>query len=152
MDETKQPGIRISHIFIARSHFEHTANAAELPPNTPVGEMPLAVNVGVGVNPEGTVGIVSVTVATQPESKALYRLLVEMVGIIEAGSDSNMSLRDYVTKAGPPTLYPFVREAVASMTQRGRFGAIWIPPFNFAAITNELAQSASAETGTEAGQ
>jgi preprotein translocase subunit SecB len=138
MEPTKQPGLRISQIFLARSRFEHTRNPAELPPNTPIGDVTSAVSVSVGVNEENSVGFVSVTVATTPESTGLYRFEVEMVAIIEAPPEANMSLRDYVTKSGPPTLYPFIRETVATLTSKGRFGAVWLPPINFLPITAEL--------------
>ena len=29
-------------------------------------------------------------------------------------------------------LMPMVRECIANLTMRGRFGALWLPPINFA--------------------
>lgn len=139
-DETKPPGIRISQIFTARALFEHTVNAIELAPTTPIGEIKTSINVSIGVNNEETAGFVSVIAESDADSTGLYRFHVEMVLLAEADVDSNLSLREYLRNAGAPTLYPFIRETVANLTGKGRFGAAWIPPFNFTAVSELLAE------------
>jgi preprotein translocase subunit SecB len=138
MDETKDPGIKIAQIFLARARFDHATNAAALPPSTPVGNIKTSVAVNVAMNDEETAGMVSVTVASTPDSEGLYSFDVEMIAIVELLPNANMPIRQYLKQSGPPTLYPFIRETVASLSAKGRFGPVWIPPMNFAAIAEGL--------------
>ena len=138
MDTTKPPGIRIAQIFLTKSHFEYTVNPVELPPNTAVGEINTTIEVQLSVDDADNVGVVSVSVSTAPESTGLYRFQVEMTAIVDRVGEPNMPIREYVRSAGPPTIYPFLREAVASLTGKARFGAVWLPPVNFAAIASQI--------------
>lgn len=149
MDKTKEPGIKISQIYLARSLFGHIENAMAMPPNTPVGLIPTDINVQIGVQDAEKVGFCSLTVKSNPESKSLYQFLVEMVLIVEESGEPNMSLEDYVTRAGPPTLYPFIRETIASMSSKGRFGTLWLPPINFVPITENLLKQRAVPRSTE---
>jgi preprotein translocase subunit SecB len=45
-------------------------------------------------------------------------------------------------------LYPFLREAVANLTGRGRFGPVWLNPFNFMLLAQEVANEGTAKTDT----
>lgn len=76
---------------------------------------------------------VSVKVETPSEQEHPYLFSVEMIAIIspETGNE-NMAPADYTKMAGATLLFPFVREAVANLTTRGRYGPIWIKPFNVA--------------------
>ena len=153
MDNSKPPGIRMGQIFVARALFEHTRNPTELPPNTPVGELPTTVQVAAGVDQEEKTGFVSVTVATTPESSGLYRFLIQMIGIMEVvpGAE-NLNLQEYVRNWGPSTLYPFVREALANLTGRGRFGPVWLQPMNLTPFREGLAKAAADDKAPPAGQ
>lgn len=138
MDPNKPPGIRISQIFLAKCLFEHVGNPTELSPTAPVGDLTTTVQVQAAVDPEDKTGAVSLVVATAPESTGLYRFHVEMVAIVERVGEPNMDLREYLTNAGPATLYPFIRETVATLTGKGRFGSVWVPPMNFAALAQQM--------------
>jgi hypothetical protein len=75
-------------------------------------------------------------VASDPtDPNAVYRFVVEMCALIEqVPGQENMTPHEYVTSgAAAATLYPFVRETVANLTWKGRFGPIWLNPFNFQA-------------------
>lgn len=57
-----------------------------------------------------------------------------MTALIEVKpGEANMPLEKYATISGVSLLYPFLREAVANLTQRGRFGPVWLSPLNVAA-------------------
>jgi hypothetical protein len=45
-----------------------------------------------------------------------------------------MPLDRYFTTSGAALLYPFVRQVVADLTWRGRFGPVWLNPMNVAAM------------------
>jgi len=46
----------------------------------------------------------------------------------------NMPLDRYFTTSGAALLYPFVRQVVADLTSRGRFGPVWLNPMNVTAV------------------
>lgn len=154
MDESKEPGIKISQIYLGQAHFGHIENALALPPNTPIKDIPTQIGVQVGVNSSDKVGFCVLSIRSDPEVKeSLYQFHVEMVLVVGETPDPNMPLPEYLTRSGPPTLYPFIREVVASMSSKGRFGTLWLPPINFAAISEKLLKEqtakATASTSTE---
>lgn len=133
MDESKQPGIQIAQIFLERATFSHRDDALALPPTTPF-QPEVVVNLQGGVSPDEKAAFVRITVHTKPEDRPLYNFTVAMVALVQAvAGQENLSLREYVEGGAPAMLYPFVREAVASLTWRGRFGPVWLAPFNIGA-------------------
>jgi preprotein translocase subunit SecB len=138
--ETTDPGIRIAQIFLGKTLFEYTTNPFALPANTPIEEAKVDVQIAIGLDATGKKGSISMRVASTADSKGPYRFQLEMLGAIELHEDSTVDLREYLYKSGPLTLYPFVREAVANLTLRGRFGPIWLNPMNFAEISEQIAE------------
>jgi preprotein translocase subunit SecB len=49
-----------------------------------------------------------------------------------------MPIADYMASGGGPTLFPFLRECVANLTGRGRFGPLWLRPINFVQLAEQL--------------
>jgi preprotein translocase subunit SecB len=138
MDATKQPGIRIGQIFLGRTMFEYTSDPLSLPPNTGVTEANTLTNVTVGMDEAEKIGVITLTISSAPDSASPYRLHLEMIGLVERATEDAMALREYLAKAGPATIYPFAREAVANLTMRGRFGPIWLGPMNFTEIGEQI--------------
>ncbi len=134
MDESKQPGLRIQQIVLSAVQFEHRQDMLDFPPNTVV-ELEVTVSVAVLTTEDELKGLVRVMVETNNEKDPLYRFKVEIVGLVEATENPpNFPVRTYLEKNGPPMLYPFLREAVANITGRGRFGAVWLNPLNLKAM------------------
>lgn len=135
-DRTKPPGIMLGQIFLERAQFGHREDALMLPANTPLGEPNLLFSFKGGVAPDDKTGFVRVTVQSKPDERPLYNIDVAMVALVQTQKGKeNMPLRDYVRTAAPTMLYPFVREVVANLTWRGRFGPLWLVPMNVAAAT-----------------
>jgi len=133
MDESKQPGIQIAQVFLERATFSHRDDALALPPNTPF-QPEVVVNLQGGVASDGKTAFLRITVHTKPEDKPLYNFTVSMFALLQVvEGQENLPLKEYVEGGGPAMLYPFVREAVASLTWRGRFGPVWLAPFNIGA-------------------
>jgi preprotein translocase subunit SecB len=131
MDQTKDPGLKIAQIFLLQAQFSHREDVLTLPYNHPVGELNLELETKMGTNPEGTGGIVTVTVRTRDEDNPIYRFAIEMAALIEEDpATKNMKPEAYLATSGGALLYPFVREIVASLTWKGRFGPIWLKPVN----------------------
>lgn len=134
MDASQQPGILIAQVFLERAEFSHRKDALGLPPTTAF-QPNFGVGFRGGVAPDEKTGFVRITVQTKPAERPLYNIDVTMMAIFRVDEKrENLSLKDYVRTTAPAMLYPFVREAVASLTWRGRFGPVWLAPFNVAAV------------------
>lgn len=130
MDESKQPGILIGQIHILRAHFEHREDVLTLPADTKLPELNVEVGVQIGQSEDGSEGLIIVAVRTHDQEKAPYSFQIEMVGLVKQEETKNLSVKEYLVNNGVATMYPFLREAVANITGRGRFGPIWLKPFN----------------------
>lgn len=136
MDESKQPGLRIAQIFLQSAQFRHRDDALALPADTRPGETSLQVQIRVMGFKEKNAAAVSLRAATDPEDKdTLYQFSVEMMALVEEmPGQENMPAERYVAQMGSTLLFPFLRESVANLTMRGRFGPIWLKPFNLQAV------------------
>ncbi len=133
MDENKQPGIQIAQIFLELATFSHRDDVLTLPATTPF-EPNLVVDVQGGIGEDEKNAFVRVTVHTKPKERPLYNFHVTMMALLKvAEGKENLSLKEYVQTVAPAMLYPFVREAVAGLTWRGRFGPVWLAPLNIGA-------------------
>lgn len=141
MDESKQPGIQIEQIFLHEAHFTHGKNALSLPPTYRIEGLALQIQTKFAGKPGERGALVGVRVQTT-EPDAVYNLAVEVVMVVSAiPGEENLDPLEYVQRMGPSTLFPFLREAVASLTLKGRFGALWLKPFNFVAATTTPIES-----------
>jgi preprotein translocase subunit SecB len=130
VDRSKQPGLRIGQIFLSVAHFEHRDDALALPPTTKVEADVEITSTSAGTEDEKK-GMITLGIRTLDDKNPLYRFHVEMTALIEVDPEApNLSVREYATKHGPAMLFPFLREVVANLTGRGRFGALWLNPFN----------------------
>jgi preprotein translocase subunit SecB len=142
VDEKEQPGILIGQIYLERAQFSHRDDALNLPPNT-AWQPNLKVGFQGGVASDENTGFVRITVQTKVEEQPLYNIDLTMIALLAVDAKhQNLALKDYVRGAAPAMLYPFVREAIAALTWRGRFGPVWLSPFNIAAV---MAQGPAAE-------
>ena len=140
MDKTKQPGLRIDQIFLVAAEFRHRPDVLTVAPSTEIPDQEAQVEMRVFTSPDGRAAGVRVAVRTRPEdTQAPYSFCVEYVALVEEmDGEENMPVKEYVAMAGATLLYPFLREAVANLTSRGRFGALWLKPFNVQAVTTTL--------------
>lgn len=144
MTKPRSPGIAIAQVFVENAHFEHRSDALNLPPSTPpdVGQVDVSINIG--VTPEETDGLIRVTVSTDTTKPLLYQFKVAMIGLVKKTDPAGtMNVSDYLTSYGLSLVYPFMREAVANLTQRGRFGPIYlntIDPHAAMDLSSDLAQ------------
>lgn len=140
MDPTQQPGITFAQIFLERAQFSHRDDVLLLPATTPF-QPTLAVRFEGGVAPDEKSGFVRITVQTSEKDRPLYNIDLSMIALFQREEKrENLPLKDYVRGAAPVMLYPFVREAVAGLTWRGRFGPVWLAPFNVGATLSTSAE------------
>lgn len=146
MDSTKQPGLQISQIILLGAKFAHRDDAFALPTTTGIESVPIQVEIKVSGNAGDPATVVRVRAFTGDDPELLYRFDVEIAALItKVSGEENLDPVEYGRRMGAAALYPFVREAVASLTMRGRFGPLWLKPYNFAAMTEAIGA-----TGAEA--
>ncbi len=136
MDETKQPGVTIAQIILERVTFGHRddylTSAGPPSPDAIVGTLNVELQSGVSV--DGKSGLVRLRVSTIPENRPFYVFDVALVGLVAVEKAApNMPLEQYVGTSGSALLYPFVRQLVADLTGRGRYGPVWLNPINLIA-------------------
>jgi len=135
MDETREPGIRVAQVYMSHAQFAHSEHSHALPADTAIPAGNLAINFRSGVTPDALKGFVAVRVESASGDSALYQFSVEYMAFFEADPDRpNLDLRTFVQLNGAAFLFPFLREAVANLTQRGRFGPVWIQPTNLSRL------------------
>ena len=151
MDTSKDSGIRFDQIFLRTAHFAHREDALNLPHTTPHGP-----NTGVVLRMQfykGTPGRagVGVSVSTDPNDLSLlYQFEVEMVALVaEVAGEENMPVSEYVKGPALATLVPFIREAVANLTGRGRFGPVWLNPMNLQQFLLESVEKRDDQSAAE---
>jgi len=136
MDETKQPGLTFGQVALAAVEFRHREDFLAFAPTNRAASMTINVEVRTTLYNDGAAAGVSLKVFTDPEEKeAPYHFSIEMVAVIESvPSQENLPPDEYVKTLGATTLYPFLREFLANLTMRGRFGPVWLNPLNIQAL------------------
>lgn len=149
MDPRKQPGIRIAQILLEEASFGHREDFLALSPSTPAEVGDVQGQLQSGVFHGGTTGFVRIEVKTNPENRPVYNFHLTMLALVSQDEENaNLSVEKYVPIAGPTLLYPFLREAVANLTARGRFGPVWLKPFNIKAAIEEPDEQAESKPST----
>jgi preprotein translocase subunit SecB len=136
MDPTKQPGIRLQTVFLKEATFRHRSEPLAGMPvemQSDSGSAQLEISVLAGSKDDMAI---SVLATDDPDvTNSRYEFRVEMVAIFETEKGKeNMPIQDFALRNGAALLYPFVRETVANLTSRGRFGPLWLNPFNISAV------------------
>lgn len=130
MDETKQPGLKIQHVFLVKAHFEHREDFLALPLSHEVN-VEVKIRSGGQVDAEGAAGLFGIVVHSNDELNPVYRFRVEMACLVQVDEDApNLPVKEYFQEMAPTMMMPFLRETVASITGRGRFGPLYISPIN----------------------
>lgn len=139
MDEQRQPGLEIVSIFLESARFAHREDALGIPANTEHPSTSVDIAIRLIDAPDGKNSVIGLRVTTENQPDALYHFSIEVMAVVQAlAGEENLPPAEYVRTAGIATLYPFLREAVANLTMRGRFGPVWLNPFNVQAMVQEL--------------
>ena len=145
-DSEKSPGLGIVQIFLESAEFSHRADALGLPPTTPAIIGGVNVEVATDVAPDENSGFIRLAVSTDPEARPIYSVRLSMVAFAarQPGLE-HMTVKEYLNRYGVVLLYPFLREAMASLTMRGRFGPVWLNPINPQVVTRALEEGEGRE-------
>lgn len=134
MDTTRPPGIHIEQVFVDSVHFSHRNDATSLPSAESVdATFQLAWRSGGESGGEKAMcQLRFLTVDDEDGESPLYSVDVVMTMIVSRiRGQENMDTLEYVKQVGRAALTPYLREFVADLTRRGRFGAIDFPPINW---------------------
>ncbi|MDX1443968.1 MAG: protein-export chaperone SecB [Gammaproteobacteria bacterium] len=78
--------------------------------------------------------ILKVSVEAKVEDKTAFLIELEQAGIFHAQGFEPQELHRILGQLSPEHLYPFAREAVASMAMHGGFPQLLLQPINFEAL------------------
>jgi len=98
--------------------------------------------------------VLTITVNAKHEEKTLFLAEVQQAGLFQISGYSQEEFDTIVGTFCPNTLFPYVREAVASVVARGGFPEFLLQPINFDALyaeSRKQAQQAQAEAQSAVG-
>ena len=113
---------------------------------------------GMGATEDGRAARTRLTVGSDPnDTTHPYIFLVRMVVAVSAtDAPSAVTPVGFAQANAVALLVPFVREVIANLTMRGRFGPVWVNPVNLSAVLLAAAQHQVATsqqiTGTQQSQ
>jgi preprotein translocase subunit SecB len=82
---------------------------------------------------------VLVTVRYEASAERAEEVEVSVVGVFRLPVDSpSVALRDFVRVHAPGILMPYAREVVSSLTGRGFFGPVFMPPINVHSLMERM--------------
>lgn len=144
--------ILLEHLFCKHSKFEQLQMPTGSPqPQILSGSFPLKISIRCFTRSEELVDVeLSVEIAPEEGPSTLpYRVETTFVGRFRIRHlPGNLTLDLFARRNGAAILFPYVREAVSSMTMKGSFGPIQLPPVNIVAML-EHGEQANAENGVE---
>jgi preprotein translocase subunit SecB len=146
MDATKQPGLKIDQVFLLRATFAHREDVFQLPPTTPITDMPVQMVAAVTGKVGNRGAAMKLRAYTEPDAQGLYAFDIEVGAVVSAvEGEENLDPLEFISANGVIAFYPYLREAVANITMKGRFGPMWMKPINFFALAqpDDEEQSAS---------
>jgi len=88
--------------------------------------------------------ILSVSVKAEIEDKTVFLAEVEQAGVFLLKNITEEQIQHTLSVMAPETLYPYVRETIASLIGKTGFPAIHLAPVNFQALYIQKLQQAQA--------
>jgi preprotein translocase subunit SecB len=91
--------------------------------------------------------VLTLTVETKHEDKTLFLVELHQAGIFNISGYQGEELAAILGSFCPSTLFPYAREAIASMVAKGGFPEFMLQPINFDSLyAQTLQQAATADT------
>lgn len=121
-------GFAIKNIILIESSFTRINNVIFKDAKTDI-------NINVNVSVEGSNIIVEETVDVLNKNNETEQMKarVKMVGIFEVIGESQLKdLNEFGRINGAAIIFPFIREHITNLSQKGGMGTIILPPVNFA--------------------
>jgi preprotein translocase subunit SecB len=142
-DPNADPGIVVAQVYLEEASFAHRPDAMTLPADTKPEVTGLNLEIQVSIQKDQRAGFIRIRMATPEEPALLYRVSLSMIGLFtQQPGRENMAIADFLKGPAVPFMFPFLREAFANLTWRGRFGPLWINPFNTTEVSRGLGAAA----------
>ena len=150
-DQATEKQLAISKIYIKDSSFES--------PQAPLvfkrGEWNPQTNLNLRSSHNAVEGnvheiVLTITVEAKDEDKTLFLAELQQAGLFEISGYEGEELAAIAGSFCPNILFPFARENVASMVQKGGFPEFLLQPINFDALYAQSRQQQAAEPVADA--
>lgn len=132
MDKTKQPGISFDSVMLVREEFYRTHN---LPQTIKIS---LTLNANISTNDDKSNNeLTSILRGIDENGKKVFELTSTFVGIFSVIKEQqNMNLQEFMGKNSSALIFPYIREHIASITQKAGMNPVIISPINVQALIN----------------
>jgi preprotein translocase subunit SecB len=152
VDETREPGIRMTGVVVERVRFDDIKVGEQRPRS-------LRYVYRIERRPFEEEGLAEValhhsirTASVDDQPDVSFALDLTVAARFEADEGSEMTLGDFLRFNGPAQLVPFVREMVANLSARSRHGLILLPSVNIIALVRRDEAAAAAKLEGETGE
>ncbi len=88
--------------------------------------------------------ILTISLKAEQDEKTVFLVEVQQAGIFLLKNINQEQLQHALSVMGPETLYPYIRETIASLIGKTGFPAVQIAPVNFQALFLQKLQEAQA--------
>jgi preprotein translocase subunit SecB len=131
MDNNKQPGISFEAILLKELFFSRSEEISLRP------ELEINLEAIPSFSPEEDKMNLEMICQIKDKNN-LFNIKCTMLGIfsIMAGNE-NMSLKEFSHHNAPALVFPYVREAIASITVKAGIPPVILPPINISAVTKK---------------
>jgi len=127
--------LTIAQVVLEDATFEHRRDYLSLPQNTAVAQSQVTFTTEVGRADQNPNGAAYVRLAAKSAEDAIYLFDISYVVFYlmewEEGETVPDDLDRRLMITGSTMLFPFVREVMANLSGRGKFGPTWLAPINF---------------------
>jgi preprotein translocase subunit SecB len=157
MAEQKPDGMDQNPITVAlqRVYLKDTSFEAPSSPGIFIGEWGPNVSLNIGSKTEELGDdvyecVLHLTVEAKQGDKTAFLVEIQQAGLFLLRGLAPADLQRALVTFCPQQLYPYAREAVADLTNKGGFPALQLQPMNFEAIAAEAYRRQQAEQATAA--
>jgi len=141
--------LSIAQIILEEARFGHVGNFLAQPPTEVAAPSPVELRVELLKAPDGKSAVVRLR-AGSGASEVPYSFSISYLVIFgmeeQEGVPTPADLDHRLLITGGTMAFPFVRECVANLTSRGRFGPSWLAPTDFNQIALPVTSAAQAQT------
>jgi len=131
MDTSKQPGISFDDIILKELVFSRKEGFSERP------EFDVQLGSNVSFSPEEDRLVYEMSCGIKDKND-FFSIRCTMIGLFSViKGKENMGLKEYSNMSAPATIFPYIRETIASTTIRAGIPPVVIPPVNLTAIKRE---------------
>lgn len=132
MDKTKQPGINFNSIILVKESFWRDYNVP--------ADSEIVFNVDMSINIQENISNTQLITSLILKSgeKEVLKLESTFVGSFSINQENkNMDMEQYLKNNSPALMFPFIREHIATITQKSGVGPVLLPPINIIALVNQ---------------